>query len=144
MNGQWATSVYSTQKHTRTGDEKCAVKLYRSFISHRPKNLCEDSSPLFLAVRHDIEYKNKVIWYHAKTLGVNCIRQFMSKVSTLLNSNVSGKIANHSSRKTSITNMLNSDIHTLFVTQISGHKKVDSLNNYNAASLKTQKKYQLY
>ena len=36
--------------------------------------------------------------------------------------------------------MLNSDIHPLFVTQISGHKKVDSLNNYNVTSLKTQKK----
>ena len=33
----------------------------------------------------------------------------MSKASTLLNSNVSGKIANHSCRKTSITNILNSD-----------------------------------
>ena len=64
----------------------------------------------------------------------------MSKASTLLNSNVSGKIANHSCRKTSITIMLNSDIHPLFVTQISGHKIVDSLNNYNVASLKTQKK----
>ena len=67
-----------------TGDERCAVKLYRSFISHRPKTMCEDSSPLFLAVRHGIEYKNNVIWYHAKPLGVNSIGQFMS---TLLNLN---------------------------------------------------------
>ena len=123
-----------------TVDERCTVKLYRSFISHRPKSMCEDSSPLFLAGRHGIEYKNNVIWYHAKPLGVNSIGQFMSKASTSLNSNVSGKIANYSCRKTSITNILNSDIHPLFVTQISGHKKVDSLNNYNVASLETQKK----
>ena len=93
------------------------------------------SSPLFLAVRHGIEYKNNVIWYHAKLLGVTSIGQFMSKALTLLNSYVSGKIANHSCMKRSITNMLN-----LFLTQISGHKKVDKSHNYNIASLKTQKK----
>ena len=38
-----------------TGDERSAVKLYRSFISHRPKTMCEDSSPLFLAVRQGIK-----------------------------------------------------------------------------------------
>ena len=60
-----------------TGEERGAVKLYRLFIS--PKTMCEDSTPLFLAVRHDIEYKNNVIWYHAKPLGVNSIGQFVSK-----------------------------------------------------------------
>ena len=56
---------------------------------------------------------------NGKPLGVNSIGRFMSKASTLLNWNVSEKIANHSCRKRSITNMLNSDIHPLFVTQIS-------------------------
>ena len=48
-------------------------------------------------LKHNIYYSGR----SAKPLGVNSIGQFMSKASTLLNSNVSGKIANHSCRKTS-------------------------------------------
>ena len=43
-----------------------------------------------------------------------------------------------SARKTSITKLLSNDIHPLYVSQLSGHKKVDSLNSYYVASSKQQ------
>ena len=48
-------------------------------------------------------------------------------------------MANHSARKTSITNLLNENVSPLHVQQISGHKKLDSLNNYHVASNEQQK-----
>ena len=118
--------------YKETSDLNVFTRFCKGINEHRSIQFIPDSDldnllcQFFLAVCHGIEYKNNVIWYHAKPLGVNSIGQFMSKALTLLNLNVSVKIANHSCRKTSITNMLNSGIHPLFVTQISGHKKVES------------------
>ena len=44
------------------------------------------------------------------------------------------KVSNHSARKTPITNLLNSNIHPLHVSQLSGHKNIESLNSYHTAS----------
>ena len=37
-------------------------------------------------------------------------------------------------RKSSITNLLNENVNPLYVTLLSGHKNLESLNNYNVAS----------
>ena len=49
------------------------------------------------------------------------------------------KIANHSARKTSLTNLLGANVNPLHVQQISGHKKIESLNVYHQATLRQQK-----
>ena len=64
----------------------------------------------------------------------------MSKARKLLESNSSGKISNHSARKTTVTNLLNNDINPLHVQQITGHKKLESLNSYNTASISQQRR----
>ena len=65
----------------------------------------------------------------------------MSKARKILNSENAnnGKISNHSARKTTITKLLNENINPLLVQQISGHKKLQSLNQYNTAYLSIQK-----
>ena len=100
-----------------------------------------DDSPLFLAVRYNIDYNTESIWYHAKPLGKNSIGEFLSKASVLLSSSktTKGKVANHSARKTAITDLLNENIHPIHVSQLSGHKKLESLNLYNVASTKQHK-----
>ena len=64
----------------------------------------------------------------------------MSKARIILENNSSGKISNHSPRKTRITNLLNQEINPLHVQQISGHKKLESLNSYHTSSISQQKK----
>ena len=54
-------------------NDHCAVKVFKEFINHRPINMCHDDSPLFLAVRYNIDYNTESIWYHAKPLGKNSI-----------------------------------------------------------------------
>ena len=49
------------------------------------------------------------------------------------------KIANHSARKTRIINLLNNNTHTVYVTQLSGHKNTDSLNHYYVSSKEQQR-----
>ena len=106
--------------------------------------MCEDA-PLFLQVRYNIDYNSEIIRFYDKPLGKNSIGQFMRKARTILNSENAnkGKISNHSARKTTITtNLLNENINPLHVHQISGHKKLESLNQYNTASLSNDWKNQ--
>ena len=60
--------------------------------------------------------------------------------SLLQNSTTSrSKISNHSARKTCISTLLNNNGNLLHVTQLSGHKNVDSLKSYHTASEQQQK-----
>ena len=126
-----------------TGTYRCPVRIYKLFISHRPENMCNDESPLFLGVRHNIDTNVDKCWYFPRPMGRNSIGEFLSKASAILSggvSNFKGKVENHSARKTSITNLLNENVNPLYVTQLSGHKKLESLNNYNVASNNQQRK----
>ena len=49
------------------------------------------------------------------------------------------KISNHSARKATTTNLLNENIKQLHVQKISGHTKLENLNQYNTASLSIRK-----
>ena len=84
---------------------------------------------LFLQVRYNIEYTSNKVWYFSKPLGKNSVREFMSKARIILENNPSGKISNYSARNTTVTNLLNQEINPLHVQQISGYKKLESLNS---------------
>ena len=133
-------------KAYQTGNERCPVLLYKKFVSHRPVTMCVDDAPLFLAVRHNIDnYHEEKLWYYPRPLGKNTIGEFLSKARECLKSSSTctqtnkGKVSNHSARKTSITNLLNNDISPLHVKQVSGHKKIESLEAYHVASIRQQK-----
>ena len=127
-----------------TGDNRCPVFFFKEFVSHRPKNMCREDSPLFLQVRYQIDPIVVKEWYLSKPLGKNSIGEFLGKARSILNNNRStGKISNHSARKTTITNLMNNNINPLHIQQISGHKRLESLNNYNTASMQIQKKMSL-
>ena len=125
-----------------TGTDRCPVEIFKKFVSHRPPTMCEDDSPLFLGVRFNINFETERTWYLTRPLGVNSIGKFLSEASSTLSGGIvsyKGKVANHSARKTSITNLLNKNVNPLHVKQISGHKNLDSLNLYNVASNDQQK-----
>ena len=50
---QYNPSAFSTKS------DKCPVDIYRQFINHRPAEMCLDDSPLFLAVRYNIDDYNQ-------------------------------------------------------------------------------------
>ena len=62
-----------------TNDDRCPVRVFREFVRRRPDSAKTDDSPLFLIVRHNINYMTEQIWYHPKPLGVNSIGEFLYK-----------------------------------------------------------------
>lgn len=122
-----------------THTETCPVALYKEFSSHRPKEMNLHDSPFFLAVNHRRKPDSQ-IWYMKSPLGKNEIGRFMSSVAKEANLPANGKkVSNHSVRKTSISRLLDANCPDIFVSQLSGHKSVESLKNYKTASNKHQR-----
>ena len=113
------------------------------FVSHRPIEANDGNFPFYLTIRPTNAGN---IWYFPRPLGKNKLGEFLSKAApfvnleNLHNKKSRSKVSNHSARKTSITNLLNSNIHPLHVSQLSGHKNIESLNSYHTASKSQQKR----
>ena len=52
---------------------------------------------------------------------------------------IPGKKTNHSLRRMAITTLVHSGVDPTIVQQLSGHKKIESINNYSTASIPQQK-----
>ena len=91
-----------------TGDTRCPVDIYQLFISHRPIDSLTKNSPFFVAMKPQ-EKITDIIWYSNRPLGKNKIGKFLSNTTSILGqSNTSrSKVANHSTRKNSISTLLN-------------------------------------
>ena len=133
------TSDSSNPKVFATGTEKCPIRYYKIIESHRPEKAKKTSSPFFLAINHKV-WREKSVWYKVSPLGKNQIANFLPKVAQNAGLQACGKkIANHSVRKTSITRLLDAGIPENYVTQLSGHKNLQSLSSYKSASLTHQR-----
>ena len=123
-----------------TKTPRCPVFLYEKFISHRPDDSKKSDSPFFLTVVPAHKIQND-IWYYNRPLGKNSLGKFMSEAKDVLGVKVStgkSKIANHSARKTSISSLLDQNIDPIHVSQLSGHKNIESLKSYHSASKQQQ------
>ena len=70
-------------------------------------------------------------------MGINSLKKYMKSMTE--NAGISGgKTTNHSARKTMITKLVQNDTNPLHVT---GHKNINSLDSYSAASKKKTKRY---
>ena len=116
-----------------SGDERCPMNLFKLFREHRPEEAMLKGFPFFLG----IAWKNNgKIWYTNRPMGKNKISEMLPEARKLLK--LPGKVANHSVRKTGISQLLDADIPEIFVAQHSGMKNTDSLKAYKSASEKHQ------
>ena len=120
---------------------QCPIRTYEAFVSHRPRDANHEDSPFYLTVKPQVHI-NSDVWFYPRPLGKNKIGSLLKNAAELLQTDTGksrSKIANHSARKTSITKLLDNNVHPLNVSQLSGHKNIDSLKSYHSASLNEQK-----
>ena len=65
--GKGHSRVFNTKAYA-TETNRCPVKTFKTFVSHRPKNMCKAESPFFLAVRLNVDLSLEE-WYFDKPLG---------------------------------------------------------------------------
>jgi hypothetical protein len=71
-------------------------------------------------------------------LSKNEFGKFLSKAAK--SAGIEGNITNHSIRKTCVSRLMDADIPTNYVDQLSGHKNLNSIDSYKTASRDHQRK----
>ena len=97
----------------------------------------DPEAPFFLAINHKRKPEN-FVWYQKSVMGKNKIGKFLSKAAK--NAGIEGSITNHSVRKTCISRLMDADIPSNYVAQLSGHKHLKSLDSYKTSSRIHQRK----
>ena len=142
--------VWKAERGTKTRHVKVdtSASFLQSFLLHKLSGALWSStrvfrltdqnpdSPFFLAVNHQRKSDDNV-WYKTTAFGKNLIGKFLTTAAKEAGLGKEGdkKIANHSVRKTSISELLDADIPENYVMQLSGHKNIQSLSSYKSASL---------
>jgi len=128
--------AFSLKAHT-TNTERCPVRLYLKFASHRPDEMKKPNAPFFLAINHSRAPDNPV-WCNRAPLGKNKSGEFLTKAAK--NVELPGNVTNYSVRKTRISRLMDAEVP---VAQLSGHKNLKSLDSYKTASDEHQRKMSL-
>ena len=111
---------------------RCPVETYKRFASHRPENMMKEDSPFYLAINYRRSGEDTV-WYTNGPLGKNTISQFLKE--DCRKAGVPGRKTNHSARKTCVKRALDAGYPREYVAPLTGHKSVNSLENYAQADV---------
>lgn len=98
--------VYATKVN------RCPVLFYKAFRDHRPTYMCENDSSFFLLVNNAASSNS---WYKNRPMGHITIGDIRTKARKIYG--FSGKVANHSVRKTGIGRLLDSNMPEIYVAQ---------------------------
>ena len=117
------------------GGDRCPIELYKHYESHRPSSMKGKDSPFYLGIKiHRSTYDP--LWYVAQPMGKNKIQDIVPEMAR--NAGIKAKLTNHSLRHMTCQNLLSSGISPTVVIQLTGHKNVNSLQNYIVADDKQQ------
>ena len=109
------------------------VYIYKMYKEKRPPSMLEPDSSFYLSVnyfktetRASVEGKN---WFKAQPMGVNKLNSIMKDMTQA--AGISGK-TKHSGRKTLVQKLQDSGVPPNQIIQITGHKNLQSVNNYSS------------
>ncbi|XP_053403185.1 uncharacterized protein LOC128558290 [Mercenaria mercenaria] len=110
--------------------QKDPVHLFKTYSSKRPDEMKDPDSPFFLSVANKAP-QNMQAWYKKEGMGINRIYGIMKEMKTAANVEFDKRITPYSVRKHLIQKLNDKGIPSHHIMQISGHKNVNSLNNYS-------------
>ena len=121
----------------RNNHKRCPVTTYLAYKHQRPPEMMDDSYPFYLAINTEVPKAGKR-WFKASPLGVNSLRSMVKNMLVAFQVQSDKKLVNHSTRKHLVQKFVDSNIPPNEIVQITGHKNINSLNNYSAISGKRQ------
>ena len=118
-------------------DDRCPVTTYLAYKQHRPPEMMADDSLFYLAVNTEVPKAGKK-WFKAAPLGVNSLRSIVKNMLAASQVHSDKKLVNHSTRKHLVQKLVDNNIAPNEIVQITGHKNINSLDNYSAISDRRQ------
>ena len=113
---------------------KCPVEMYKLYRANRPQNMSHEDSSFVLGINRN---DKSSLWYSSQPMGLDTLRSIMKRMCVA--AGLRGKHTNHFVRKTMMTNLVQANIDSNLICQLSGHKNVNSVNRYAVASKFKQK-----
>lgn len=132
---QTETRAFPPKQFSHEDTGSCPVYAYKEYARHRPLNMLAPESPFYLAINR-LRRSGSECWFKSQPMGEHNIRGLMKTMAE--KAGLQGRKTNHSARKTTCTKLLHSGIAPTVIQQLTGHKNVQSINNYARASLQMQ------
>ena len=107
-----------------------ARKDFGTFEKRAPDDLKTPDSPFYLAINHTTKAINTNPWFKSAPMRVNKLMSLMKTMAEKAGLDAK-HLTNHSGRKRMIQKLNDEDVPPTHIMQISGHKNVQSLNNYS-------------
>ena len=120
-----------------TGDERDPVVANRIYREKRPENMMADDAPFYLGINHTKTDGSKKHWFKSEPISVNKLNTLMKTMASKANIN-NVRLTSHRYRK-HIKKLNGSEIPPTHIIQLSGHKNIQSITNYNSLNLNQQK-----
>ena len=121
-----------------SGRDRDPVQAFHLYASKRPEQMNSEDSPFYLAVNLTKMANSSKPWFKAAPMGVNKLNSLMKTMAQKVGLNAE-TLTNHSGRKRMIQKLNDQEVPPTHIMQISGHKNVQSLNNYSSLSEKQQR-----
>ena len=122
--------------------ERDPVRVYKFYASKRPESMQTDDSPFYLAV-NNIQPSSLSVkpWYKVQPIGVNKLNSLLKDMVNEARLGLENKrLTNHSARKHLVQKLNDNEIPPTQIMQITGHRNVNSVNNYSSLSDKQKEK----
>ena len=118
------------------------VFVYKVYCEKRPSSMTDSDSPFYLGINHTKNPTEKP-WFKASAMGVNKLNSLMKTMADKAGFDEKRRLTNHSARKTMIQKLNDNNIPQTHIMQLSGHRNVQSVNNYSTVSNEQQKNMSL-
>ena len=120
---------------------RCPVLTYKHYARKRPVLYSEPHHPFYIASSSRFSEADAVVpdhatWFRAQPVGQNKLSHLMSNMSQ--NAGLR-HLTNHSARKHLVQKLNNAGVHPNHIMQVTGHKNIQSINNYSHISLNQQR-----
>lgn len=115
--------------------EKCPVEAYLMYKAQRPDHCQGPDTPFYLSIFHRKGgYIQGDHWFKNQPVGLNTLGKIMKKMASAAGLGKDKRYTNHSARKTMMQKMADAQLNPTIMMQVSGHKNIQSINNYSCMS----------
>ena len=111
--------------------QKCPVECFKVYQKKRPAQYTNPEDPFYIAPTTKPNFTPDLDqWFKKQPIGENKLNILMKRMSESLPSGAP-RLTNHSARKFLVQNLSDNGIPPTDIVQISGHKNIQSVNNYS-------------
>ncbi len=114
------------------------VVVYKTYCEKRPDSMNKPEAPFYLGINHIKTPSSSKSWFKANAMGVNKLNSLMKNMATKAGLDCQ-RLTNHSARKRMVQKLNDNEVPPTHIMQLSGHKNIQSINNYSQVSEQQQK-----